>query len=126
MISKLNSLTGIAGAALVAIVLGAHPCTAQTIGKTVKVAFAYHPADPAGKIYSHLQSVARDACVVHGSRSLRIDAQERACMRELLDKAVASIGRADLARLHGDSLAAYAYAGADAAKAPAPLAIPAR
>ncbi len=68
MLSKLNSLTGIIGAALVAVALSAHPAEAQVVKETVKVAFAYHPEDPAEKIYSHLQSVARDACTVHGSR----------------------------------------------------------
>lgn len=124
MISKLNSLTGIAGALLVATVLGAHPSAAQTVSETVKVAFAYHPEDPAEKIYSHLQSVARDACTVHGSRSLRLDMYERACTRELLDRAVAGIGRADLAQLNDASLAAYADIAP--AKTPAPLAISAR
>jgi UrcA family protein len=108
MLSKLNSLTGIAGAALVAVALTAHPAAAQTVQETVKVAFAYHPDDPAEKIYAHLQAVARNACAVHGSRSLRIDMYERACTRELLDKAVSGIGRNDIARLHQANSAAFA------------------
>jgi UrcA family protein len=120
MISKLNSLTGIAGAVLVAVALTAHPAAAQTVSERVKVAFTYHPEDPAEKIYSHLQSAARDACTVHGSRSLRLDLYERACTRELLDRAVAGIGRPDLAQLNDANLATYV--ANDAANTSTPLA----
>jgi UrcA family protein len=106
--SKLNCLTGIAGAAMVAIVLAADPASAQPVDETVKVAFAYHPGDPAEKIYTHLQAIARDACTDHGSRSLRRNMAEKACARDLLDRAVAGIDRADLAQLHHNSLATFA------------------
>ncbi len=118
MISRLNSLTGLAGAVLVAVALTAHPAAAQTVSETVKIAFTYHPEDSAEKIYSHLQSTAREACTVHGSRSLRLDLYERACTRELLDRAVSGIGRADLAQLNDANRATYA--ANDAAKASAP------
>ena len=108
MMAKLNSLTGIAGAVLVAVACNAHPAAAQAVSERVKVAFAYHPEDPAEKIYSQLQAVARTACTVHGSRSLRLDLYERACTRDLLGRAVANIGRADLAQLNDASLAAFA------------------
>ena len=124
MISKLNSLTGIAGAVLVAVALAAHPASAQTVSETVKVTFAYHPEESAEKIYSHLQAVAREACTVHGSRSLRLELYERACARELLEKAVSNIGRADLASLNTASLADYA--ANDAAKTPSPVALSTR
>ena len=120
MISKLNSLTGIAGAVLVAVALTAHPAAAQTVSETVKIAFTYHPEDSAEKIYSHLQSAAREACTVHGSRSLRLDLYARACTRDLLDRAVSGIGRADLAQLNDANLATYAANAA--ARTSAPLA----
>lgn len=100
MLAKLNVLTGIAGAVLVAAVLGPNPGAAQAARETIKVPFAYHPADTAERIYSHLQAVAHNACADRSSRSLRLAWDENACASDLLARAVARIGRSDLAALH--------------------------
>ena len=66
----------------------------------LRVAFAYHPDDPAEAIYAHLRATARDACATHGSRSLKLQAYDDACARALLSQAVTQIGRANLADLN--------------------------
>lgn len=66
----------------------------------LRVAFTYHPEDPAERIYAHLQATARDACADHGSRSLKLQAYEAVCARNLLNKAVDRIGRADITELN--------------------------
>jgi UrcA family protein len=101
-----------AAALLLAGLLTPHPATAQSQRSlsSIRVAFAYHPEDSAEAIYAHLQATARDACTDSGSRSLKLHAYEKACARDLLAKAVAQIGRADLAELNAANTAPLALA----------------
>src|SRR5215475_8006164 len=41
--------------------------------ESFKAQFSFNPTDPPERIYSHLRSVAADACAVRGERSLRLD-----------------------------------------------------
>jgi hypothetical protein len=109
--SMLIRVAGVA-ALLLGGLLTPHSASAQTPHNLapIEVRFAYHPGDPAEAIYAHLAAQAHDACASHGSRSLRMQAYETACARNLLTKAVTRIGRADLAELNGADVTPLAIA----------------
>lgn len=68
--------------------------------REVRVAFAYNTADTAEHIYADLERTARNACDLHGARSLQIRKAERACVKEMVDEGVGKLQRSDIAALH--------------------------
>jgi UrcA family protein len=68
--------------------------------KTFQVRFVFNPADSAAKIYSELDHTAQKACARTGPTSARMQILTRACKADVLDQAVKSIGRTDIAALH--------------------------
>jgi len=72
--------------------------------ESFKAQFSFNPTDPPERIYSHLRSVAIDACSVRGERSLRLEREARLCAYRLIDQAVSMMGRSDVAAIHQGKL----------------------
>jgi len=79
--------------------IGMQPASADPARqhKTFEARFVYNPADPADKIYAEIKRTAEGFCEAPGPRPLNLLRLERQCTADLVNAAVNSISRKDVA-----------------------------
>ena len=87
---------------LVATSLAGAPASAERNRKPVTVQFTYNPDDSAATNYRNLVVKAKRACnyAHQGPLALASPTDERACVQQMTDRAVAQIGKPDLLAAH--------------------------
>lgn len=82
------------------------PATAQTPIDTIggqeraQIEFRYRGWDTPAENYQVVRRLARRACKTEGPRPLAFALVEQACVAELVDGAIAQIGRPQIAQIH--------------------------
>ena len=100
--SKSLKTPGKASMVALLLVAGAFltPNSASAESREIRVSFSYNKAAPAERIYSDFRRTAVRACKEDSLRPLSLRKAEAVCAAELMNKAVAKLGRADVAMLH--------------------------
>lgn len=91
-------LSAVALVVMTAAFIAPHTASADT--GDLRVPFSYDKSAPAEKIYSEFRVRAMMVCKEDSPRPISLRAAEKRCAADLLDKAVAKLGRADVATLH--------------------------
>lgn len=95
-----NSAKLTAAAAIAAALTGAASADQGRTAYTLE--FSYNPAATAEANYDAFRRLARRECETPGVRPLQQIRQERACVVEILDRFVETLGRPEVAALHAE------------------------
>jgi hypothetical protein len=102
-----GKISAVALLVMAAGILAPHSASAQE-ARTFNAEFKYYKSQPAEKIYGDLRRQAHEACKEDTIRPISLRLAEAHCAADLLDKAVAKLGRADVATLHQGAMAQIA------------------
>jgi hypothetical protein len=69
---------------------------------TYSIEFQYNPAATAEANYRAFENKAQRECITPGPRPLALVVQERACVADIMERLVAAMGHAELARVHSE------------------------
>lgn len=98
---KMHKLTMLASLFLLsAIPLANMQAQASLRSHEFQVEFRYNAWDSPREIYSDLRRTARDACSPRTQKFSRMTATRRACVADLLGKAVAQIGKPEVIAMY--------------------------
>ena len=107
-----NKLSMVALLVIAGAFLAPQPVSAETRtsagAQQIRVEFKYKKAAPADRIYSDFKRTAHMACKDDFPSPISLRKMQQECTADLVDAAVAKLGRADVAQLHHGRLAQVA------------------